>query len=424
MDVRPWQRFTEADRAEFWATLALKYTAGIGPRTIARLLKFFGSALTALENKNFWQDADVSMDKARLLSNEAWRDSATEEWKNAQFCGANILLWKHEAYPQKLRSLIDAPSVLYYKGNPSLLTAPCIAIVGSRKCSGEGVKIAGAMARDLSGAGVSIVSGMAQGIDRVAHMAALANLGKSIGVLGTGIDIYYPINNKDVYDNLRREGLLLSEFAPTTKPLASNFPIRNRIVSGLSIGVLVVEGRTNSGSLITARLALEQNREVYAIPGAATAVTSQGCHELIRQGAKPVFNAEDILCDLTHVLRTHIQERDQNSAQEKVYTKSSAVSVVSENSCTSQKERETVRQKNMLRRDDMAHFSEEERGDIKKILNLLHIKGNCHIDEFCVHLCKAVSHVNALLIEMELMLLIKKELGGFYSAMSADISSV
>ncbi len=424
MDERPWQKFSEADRAEFWATLALKYTPGIGPRSIACLLKHYGSALTALENKNYWQDANLSKDKARLLDGEAWRKDAIVEWKNAQFCNAGILLWKHEAYPQMLRALIDAPSLLYYRGNLSLLSTPCLAIVGSRKCSAEGVKIAGTMARELSKVGITIVSGMAQGIDRVAHMAALANLGKSIGVLGTGIDIFYPLSNEDVYRKLYLEGLLISEFAPQTKPIGSNFPVRNRIVSGLCFGVLVIEGKNNSGSLITARLALDQNREVYAIPGPATAVTSLGCHDLIRQGAKPVFNAEDILCDLSATLHTHIQQKNEVATLKSTCKTLEVTPYAQKNFFAHEKTKICDKQTIKLTTENLAHFSNEEIEDIKKMLNLLHVNGNCHIDEFCVNIEKSVAYINSLLIEMELMQLVKKEVGGLYSALSADISIV
>ncbi len=439
MEERPWDSFSEADRAEFWATLALKYTPGIGPRTVANLLRYFGSALSCLENKDFWSDAKVSRDKSKLLASEVWRKEATEEWNNAQVCHAGILLWKDADYPNLLRTLIDAPSILYYKGNLDLLHSPCFAIVGSRKCSAEGVQVTAKFSRELSKAGLTIVSGMAQGIDRVAHMAALAHVGKSVGVLGTGIDVFYPLSNEDVYNKLHKEGLLLSEFAPQTKPIGSNFPIRNRIVSGLCFGVLVVEGMRSSGSLITARIALEQNREVYAVPGPTSAVISEGCHALIRQGAKPVFNADDVLCDLAPILTAHMQENSVNFIKKSTVTAPKASHVASHNvfnivSQKSPKQQNNINNSSLPQEhnkvaisppaisEQFSDFSDEEREYAQKILNFLQMQGKSHIDELCVQLNKAVSSVNALLIEMELLQLIKKERGGqYYSAISASL---
>lgn len=182
--------------------------------------------------------------------------------------------------PPLLRAAIDAPLLLYCRGDLALLRAPGFAVVGSRKATRHGRAVAEYMARSLSACGITIVSGMALGIDRVAHEAALARIGRSIGVLGTGIDMLYPLENQAVFDAMERRGLLLSEFAPGTPPQAGNFPIRNRIISGLSLGVLVVEAAHRSGSLITARLALEQNREVYAVPGPALDAHCLGCQDL------------------------------------------------------------------------------------------------------------------------------------------------
>ncbi len=411
--MHPWQEFSDADRVEYWATLALKYTKGIGPRSITRLLNYFGSAYTALENTSFWQDAKVAADKARLVKTDAWREGATIEWRAAQRCSGRILLWKDTFYPKLLRSLIDAPSILYYRGDLSLCSAPCFAIVGSRQCSSEGVQVAGSIARELSKAGISIVSGMAQGIDRVAHVAALSQVGRSIGVLGTGIDYIYPTSNEDVYKNLVEHGLLFSEFSPRTEPVGSNFPIRNRIVSGLCLGVLVVEGMRNSGSLITARLALEQNREVYAIPGPATASISQGCQELIRQGAKAVFNSEDILYDLAPLLQNHISS---NERQVDLVTLSNN-SIINQNTSFTTVDQNTIDE--YVSNVNIESFSPEEQEEMKNIIKVLHTEGLCHIDTLCMRLDKPVSHVQAILIEMELLQMISKEHGGNYKALCA-----
>ena len=232
--------------------------------------------------------------------------AALEEWRALQkLSSTHIILWNDSLYPTTLRQLPDAPPVLYCKGDLSLLSAPAVAVVGSRNCTSEGVRVAGRIARQLAACGVTIISGMAQGIDTVAHGAALHEAGRSIGVLGTGIDVIYPVKNTDIFGEMEERGLLVTEFPPGSKPIAGNFPIRNRIISGLALGVLVVEASHRSGSLITARLALEQNREVYAIPGPTFAPSSLGCQELVRQGAHPVFSAEDILLDMAALLATY-----------------------------------------------------------------------------------------------------------------------
>ena len=193
--------------------------------------------------------------------------------------------------------------LLYLSGDASLLRAPAIAVVGSRRAGPQALRVAAHMARRLASCGIAVISGMAQGIDSVAHAAALTQVGRSIGVLGTGIDRIYPRSGVELFRRMGEEGLLVSEFAPGTAPLAGNFPIRNRIISGLSLGVVVVEAASRSGSLITARMALEQNREVFAVPGPALDAQCAGCQELVRQGARPVFTVEDILRDMAELLR-------------------------------------------------------------------------------------------------------------------------
>lgn len=293
----------EAARKEYWASLALRHCRGLGARSAARLARHFGSAYAAVQARELWHEAGVNKGQAAELATGSWRVTAREEWDRARDLAASIVLWTDPEYPVLLRPVIDAPLLLYCRGDLSLLQSPGFAVVGSRKATKHGRSVAEYMARCLSACGIAIVSGMALGIDRVAHEAALARIGRSIGVLGTGIDMLYPIGNMTVFDEMERRGLLISEFAPGTLPHAGNFPIRNRIISGLSLGVLVVEAAQRSGSLITARLALEQNREVYAVPGPALDVHCLGCQDLVRQGAHAVFSAEDVLRDLAEQLR-------------------------------------------------------------------------------------------------------------------------
>ncbi|MDR1660156.1 MAG: DNA-processing protein DprA [Desulfovibrio sp.] len=290
-------------RKEFWAVLALRHCRGLGARSRARLLKIFGSAYRALQSKNSWKKAGFSQRQVDEITGESWRTEAREEWDQARKLNARILLWGDSHYPERLRELPDAPILLYCRGDVSLLRAPAIAIVGSRHATKHGCDVAAHIARRLAACGIAVSSGMAQGIDRAVHEAALEETGKSIGVLGTGIDKIYPRDNEELFTRMAGEGLLLSEFPPGAQPLAAHFPIRNRIISGLSLGVLVIEAASRSGSLITARLALEQNRDVFAVPGQALDAHSIGCQDLVRQGAQPVFTAEDILRDLAAQLR-------------------------------------------------------------------------------------------------------------------------
>ena len=293
----------EAARKEYWASLALRHCRGLGARSGARLARHFGSAYAAVQAREQWGEAGVNKGQASELATGSWRVTAREEWDRARDISATIVLWTDPEYPALLRSIIDAPLVLYCRGDLSLLQSPGFAVVGSRKATSHGRSVAEYMSRCLSACGIAIVSGMALGIDRVAHEAALARVGRSVGVLGTGIDVLYPPDNMAAFDAMERRGLLISEFAPGTIPHAGNFPIRNRIISGLSLGVLVVEAAQRSGSLITARLALEQNREVYAVPGPALDAHCLGCQDLVRQGARAVFSAEDVLRDLAEQLR-------------------------------------------------------------------------------------------------------------------------
>lgn len=285
-------------RAEYWASLALRHTKGLGVRSICRLVQHFGSAFTALHQVSAWQDAGLSPRKGEALSGQQWRRDARPEWEDARDLDGDILLWTDSRYPACLRELPDAPLLLYTRGDMSLLDNACVGVVGARSCTAEGRNVTYQISRELSHCGVTVVSGLARGIDAIAHSAALHGSGRTIAVMGSGLDVLYPPQNHDLYEAIGKYGLLISEFAPGTRPDTSLFPVRNRIISGLSLGVLVVEAALRSGSLITARLALEQNRTVFAVPGPTSANSSAGCRELIRQGAKSAFAAADILADL------------------------------------------------------------------------------------------------------------------------------
>lgn len=309
-----WRELDAEQRKEYWASLALRHCRGLGARSCFKLAHACGSAHAAVERNAEWTTFGLRSEPGAALRSGAWRVSAREEWDAAVRLNPRILLWTDPLYPPLLRMLPDAPLILYCDGDVSLLRSPCFAVVGARKAGDQARAVAAHMAQYLAAGGLAVVSGMAQGIDAAVHGSALRQVGRSIGVLGTGIDIAYPLSNRGLFERMRRDGLLLSEFAPGTRPQPGNFPIRNRIISGLSLGVLVVEAAERSGSLITARLALEQDREVYAVPGAALDSHNFGTHNLVRQGARPVFSAEDILRDLAPRLREYGVSRQRLQA--------------------------------------------------------------------------------------------------------------
>lgn len=288
---------TEEMRREFWATLALRHCRGLGVRSTARLLRHFGSALAAIGQSARWKEIGLGA-RAAVLATGSWRVTARAEWDAARRSGSSIILWTDAAYPALLREICAPPSLLYCRGDLSLLHGPVLAVVGSRRCSREGREQAAALAGDLAASGLTVASGMALGIDSAAHRAALPQVGRSIGVLGTGIDVVYPAGGSDLFAAMCRGGLLASEFAPGSPALPGNFPVRNRIISGMARAVLVVEAEERSGSLITARAALEQNREVYVLLGAGGSPLGAGCRQLVEEGAHPIRCARDIVRDL------------------------------------------------------------------------------------------------------------------------------
>ncbi|HKR66881.1 MAG TPA: DNA-processing protein DprA [Thermoanaerobaculia bacterium] len=235
---------------------------------------------------------------------EEVRNPLTNERRNrvAELRTRVVTLFDAE-YSALLREIIDPPLVLHFLGDVSLLARPAIAIVGSRRASPYGVNAAQHLARALAPAGLAIVSGLARGIDAAAHHAALDAHGKTIAVLGTGIDVLYPRSNARLFRRIEKEGLIVSEFPPGTPPKPEHFPIRNRVISGLAHGTVIVEATCRSGSLITARMAAEQGREVFAVPGSIFSAGSEGAHRLVQYGAKLVHDANDIFDELPEHLR-------------------------------------------------------------------------------------------------------------------------
>ncbi len=295
---------------EFFACLALRHCPGLGPRRALPLLTHYGSAYAAVQDAENWLRLGLvrEADLARACRAEAWRSGAEEEFRAARSLGLNRLCWGDAAYPESLRQIPDPPLVLYFAGDAGLLRNPAVAVVGARECTNLGLASAERISTGLSAAGLTVVSGLAVGIDRQAHLGGLSGPGSSIAVLGAGLDQDYPPQNADLRKVLEARGLVLSEFAPGAPPRPGNFPVRNRIISGLSLGVVVAEAARKSGSLITARLALEQGREVFAVPGPLGQPAFVGCNDLIRQGACLVDKAENILESLRFALRLSLED--------------------------------------------------------------------------------------------------------------------
>ncbi|MET0981888.1 MAG: DNA-processing protein DprA, partial [Telluria sp.] len=278
--------------------LRLEGTSGVGPRSAHLLLAAFGSPRAVFQAGYAALAAHVKPAVARSLCAPPSADilrlaEATLAWAGQP--GHDLLALGDPAYPEALANIPDPPLLLYIKGRAELLARPGLAIVGSRNATLQGKANAGSFAAALSQHGVCVVSGLALGIDAAAHEGALRGPGSTIAVVGTGADLSYPTRNRALSERIASEGAIVSEYALGTAPMAGNFPRRNRIISGLSSGVLVVEAAAQSGSLITARVAAEQGREVFALPGSIHAPLAKGCHKLIRDGARLVETVGEVL---------------------------------------------------------------------------------------------------------------------------------
>jgi len=289
---------TGAPRQRVIDWLVLAQAPGVGPRTIAQLVQRFGSPCEVLAaGRSALLDAGVSADAIAAFRSpdQAAIDAALDWCEREQ---AAILTPDDPRYPPLLAELDAPPPFLFVRGDTEVLLEPQIAVVGSRNPTQGGIATSGEFARYLAGLGITITSGLAIGIDGAAHLGAL-EAGRTIAVLGTGPDRTYPATHRDLARRIADNGALVTEFLPGTGPHAKHFPRRNRVISGLSLGTLVVEAAPNSGSLITARYAAEQGREVFAIPGSIHNPLARGCHALIRQGAKLVDSADQILEELS-----------------------------------------------------------------------------------------------------------------------------
>lgn len=285
--------------------LQLTLAPGLGAAAIRGLLAQFGlpENIFAAPRQQLERTAGPAA-AAALLRSEETAAAVQHALRWAEAPGHAVVTLADANYPRLLLEIADPPPLLYAVGRLELLSRPALAIVGSRNATAQGTRNAEQFAQAFSAAGLTIVSGLALGIDAAAHAGGLAGEGSTIAVLGTGVDISYPRQNAALASRIAQTGLLLSEFALGTAGVAHNFPRRNRLISGLAQGCLVVEAAIASGSLITARAAAEQGREVFAIPGSIHSPLSKGCHALIRQGAKLVESAEDVLVELSSFRRT------------------------------------------------------------------------------------------------------------------------
>ena len=287
------------------AWLIIAAAPGVGPRTCTRLLERFGTAEAVLAADPS-RLSDLGLKPAALAALAApdrERIDVALAW--AEQPGAHILTRSDGRYPAQLAQIPDPPPVLFVRGDPALLAEPQLAIVGSRNPTPGGRELTRELARQLAASGLIVTSGLAAGIDGEAHAGALET-GKTVAVLGTGPDRVYPASHRDLARRIAAQGALVSEFTPGQGPLAENFPRRNRIIAGLALGTLVTEAAVKSGSLITARLAAEQGREVFAVPGSIRNPLARGCHALIRDGALLVEEAGEVLAALGPALREQL----------------------------------------------------------------------------------------------------------------------
>lgn len=302
--------------------IALNMTPGVGPRVATKLLEAFGSPQNVFHARRAQLEAlRIKPETIESIMSRELEARAAVELDRVKKLGGDILILDDGSYPAMLREIADPPITLYVRGEwDACLTLPCVAIIGSRMCSTYGTNSCEMLARDLASRGICVISGLARGIDTSAHRGAIRGGGKTVGVLGTGIDGAYPKENMWLINEiLGSGGAVVSQFPLGTPPLKDNFPYRNRIISGLSMGVLIVEASERSGSLITARLAMEQDREVMAVPGNITSANSYGTNYLIKCGAKLVQQWQDVVAELPSkiaaaILPPRVEETNENGS--------------------------------------------------------------------------------------------------------------
>ena len=294
--------------------LALRMVPGLGTLGTLRLLEKLKSPQAIFRaSPSELEAAGASRAQARNIASGCSFDDAVEQHQKQIDAGAQLISIHDERYPYQLREIFDPPLLLFALGRIELMTAHSIAVVGTRRPTPYGIAATERLSADLAKAGLAIISGMARGIDTAAHNAALAEKGDTIAVFGCGVDVLYPADNRKLYQTIAARGLIVSEFPMGAPAYPQNFPIRNRIVSGMSCGVLIIEGAQHSGSAITARLAMDQGREVFAVPGNITSKMSWGPNLLVKQGAKLVQEWTDVTNELPAAIRRDLVNRAQET---------------------------------------------------------------------------------------------------------------
>ena len=306
------------ENTQFW--LGLTKLEGLGVRGAHRLVEHFGSPQAAyMASLTELESCGIPARVAQSIFAQAGLKEAARDLEASAKAGCQVVAYSSDDYPPRLKQIPDPPLVLYVRGDVKVLSRYALAIVGTRRPTAYGSQVAQRLAHDLAQRQLVIVSGLARGIDSAAHRGALEAAGKTVAVLGSGIDVIYPRENKRLAEQVTECGALISEFPPGTSPAPENFPIRNRTISGLALGVVVVEAAEYSGSLITARLALEQNREVFAVPGNITSAQSFGPNHLIKQGAKLVDEWMDVIEEFPAEIRMQllppVEASDEAAAQ-------------------------------------------------------------------------------------------------------------
>ncbi len=281
------------------AYLAFNLTSGIGPNRLRALVDYCGSAVAAWEaSADDWRAAGLDRRSIEALHKTHGRLDLAAEWRAIEAAGLRVIMLDDPEYPPLLRQIDAPPPLLYVRGTFIDTDRWAVAVVGTRNATPYGREVTYKIAGDLASAGVTVISGLALGIDAIAHRAALDRSGRTLAVLGSGLGTIYPPQHRALADEITMQGALISEYAPTSAPLSGNFPARNRLISGLALGTLVVEAGERSGALITVQFALEQGRDVFAIPGSILSRASDGPNQLIVDGATPIRSVEQLLAQL------------------------------------------------------------------------------------------------------------------------------
>lgn len=359
------------EMTETQALMVLNAISGMTPRRILTLREIAGSfaGILAFSREHLQQYEILPAEVSERLIQFPVKEFLSEEFRKIARSNARVITREDADYPETLRNIEGAPLVLYVKGTLPPEELPALAIVGSRHASLYGMTTAESFARQLSERGIVIVSGLARGIDTAAHRGTLGNRGITVAVLGSGLEHIYPLENRKMAEQIAECGAVISEFPMSTPPHAFNFPRRNRIISGLAQGVLVVEAAQRSGALLTADFALEQGKDVYAVPGKIDSPTASGVNKLIQQGAKLVLSIEDILEDVASKFSCD-ESRGEASPREEV-------------------------------RAALSELSEEERSVYDQLES-----GPCHIDELMAQRPSRIQHLSETLIRLEMKRLI------------------